>query len=537
MDYVKEVAGRAYSDEVIYELANGTIINPSNDKAVYGTNAAVVTPGDKVTIYTDRPAGGDGYVYAYGIRTMDEDGNILRDFSYSISTKGDSDYTIEAGERYFQATIAEYKGSSSSTLNALRVSDFTGYKLSLQITNADGLKRLESFRKKDIKDEYQQANELNRDMDGAVVAASGVNYYKSGGQSSPVSEKHNLSFAVITDLHGSKEPFERFRNYCNAHKAYLDFAICLGDTVATNPAQDVSWMDAIADSFEIPFYYTVGNHDTSDTGLSGITQAQARTKYFSKIIEKEWLEASDFEDTGKCSWVKDLDDYKIRMISLFEYGNSLEVSSSAPGAYCRRWIDTDTLQWFADTLYATPAGYRAMVFLHQIPYYPISYVDNGFTAASEFRNLSSSSFLNTVDGSPIEEIVDAFMNSTAISKTYSSIASYSLGKTATVAKDFSGRSEEGDFIGYFVGHLHQPFIFKGNTYTDQYTVGIPSGSANLYQRHWDDIPYEAKTRNMDNFYVIGIDSDRTAIDLVKIGGQQTVDFNERKTGRVITATT
>ena len=378
--------------------------------------------------------------------------------------------------------------------------------------------------------DVKSIDDYNEDMSGSLVSLSGYNTLASGDWTNPVPKKKNICFPVITDVHGSNGALHRFFEYANAHEKYFDFCLGLGDFVVRQPSESTEWVDAELNTSQIPYYYTVGNHDAADSGLSGITQEAARTKYFSTIESKGWLQSSDFMGSGKCSWSKDFSAYHIRIVSLFEYGNADTMSSGAPGSYCRRWMDSDLLQWFADTLYSTPAGYSVIVLLHQMPYAPMTFVNNPFTVTENIAYAPShwnSLFLNTIDGNPIEEIVNAFKNSTAISKTYNSISSYGLGKSATVSKDYSGRAENGKFIAYFAGHTHASYVLKSQTYPDQISIIVPTGSENIFQRNYGDMLYDAETRNKDNFYCVGIDTDLKTINISKIGGQITTDMRER----------
>ena len=169
-----------------------------------------------------------------------------------------------------------------------------------------------------------------------------------------------------------------------------------------------------------------------------------------------------------------------------------------------------------------------MVLLHQFPSYPRTFIENKFTISENLRKPSTlqSIYLNTVNGNPIEEIVNAFVNSSNIEKTYESIASFNLGKTATVSKDFSARSANGNFICYVSGHQHGSYVTSSNTYPNQKTISVPSGSTSVYQRSYGDINYD-ENRNQDNFYCIGIDTTLKNINICQIGGQTTNDMKER----------
>ena len=377
---------------------------------------------------------------------------------------------------------------------------------------------------------------LNKDMDDAISSASGYNTYLSGNASSATGKKANLTLAVISDVHGSSDAFSRYIDYSNFKENYIDAVLCLGDIVKSVPTEDIDWYtETVAKSYK-PFLFTVGNHDIADTGASSINEATARANYFDTIEENGWLSSANFMGNGKCSWYKDFSTYNIRIISLFEFGNADTLSTGAPGSYCRRWIDSDTLQWFANTLYTTPNGYSVIVLLHQIPYAPMDFISNEFCESEDIAYIKDrwwSVLLNTVSGNPIEEIVDAFIHSTSISKTYSSIPDFSLEKTATVIKDFSDRAEDGSFIAYIVGHTHGSYTLKSHTYTDQKCVVVPTGSSNIFQRNYGDMLFNADTRAKDNFYIVGIDTEHKSINLTQIGGQTTIDMRKRTSGKLV----
>ena len=364
----------------------------------------------------------------------------------------------------------------------------------------------------------------NKDMDDALVSVGGVNAYASGNYDNPVAKKANLSILAITDIHGTFDSISRAVDFANKKMDYIDYVACLGDVVLRSPADSVSDFESSFADCTRPFLFVVGNHDTADTNLAGITEAQARTKYFSQIESNGWI--TDFKDSTSCSWYKDDSTHKIRIISVFEYGNSQEIATGAPNTYCRRWIPSDTMQWFADTLYSTPSNYSVVVLLHQIPYFPATYVEGKFTISSDMRISLSQFFLNTIDGNPFGDIVDAFINGTEISRTYNSISSYGLGKTASVAKDFSERGE-GKFICFVTGHFHGSYIFTDATYPEQKTIVVPSGSRSVYQQKYGDTNYAPNNRHEDQFYVLGFDTDKKLINIAKIGGQVTNDMVKR----------
>lgn len=365
---------------------------------------------------------------------------------------------------------------------------------------------------------------FNKDMDDALVAVGNVNAYVSGDFDNPVAAKKNLSILAISDIHGTFDAISRAVDYANEKSTFIDYVACLGDIVLRSPADSIANFESSFENSIRPFLFTVGNHDAADTVRAAISESDARTKYFAQIEHKGWI--SNFKDANSCSWYKDDTTYKIRIISVFEYGNSQTIAWNAHYTYCRRWIPTETLQWFADTLFSTPSDYSVVVLLHQIPFFPATYVVNKFTISENIRISLNDFFLNTVDGNPFGDIVDAFINGTNITKEYSSIASYELGKTAQVNKDFSVRGS-GKFICYVVGHFHGSYVFTDNTYPTQKTIAVPSGSCSTFQQKYGDTNYTPNNRHKDQFYIIGFDTEKKLINIAKIGGQITRNMVKR----------
>lgn len=510
-----QLSSRSMEDAEVYQVKTGSYIESES-----GTRLRIlfeVQTGDSFSCISEYGSGvnvrlysekrdavysGDGYLQEFnsGYTTEEVKGKCNYDGWLVISEKKTSGTAISAAEKQemIDATTAVVNGRY-----------YQLYEESLTPVADDS------------------TTALNRDMDTALVGMSRFNTKKTGGSVSAVGYKKNLSFAVITDIHSlTGIELTRFFEYVNAKKKYFDFALCLGDIAAKTPGDDVSWYSSIVADSQIPFYFTVGNHDTAYQNEASLSQSDARSRYYAKIEQNGWLVSTDFKGAGECSWMKDFSDYNIRIISLFEYGNSETMATGSPDSYQKRWMDSSLLQWFADKLYSTPQGYSVIVLLHQVPYDEVTYIDDKFTATHDFR-AEPPHFYNTIDGNPIEEIVNAFMTSTRISKTYNSIASYSLGKTASVTKDFSSRSENGNFICYLCGHAHTAYVLSSQNFPSQKTIVVNAGSENIHQRSYGDVNFDPDSRNKDSFYCFGFDTDRRKINIVQIGGQITDDLRKR----------
>lgn len=357
------------------------------------------------------------------------------------------------------------------------------------------------------------------DEEQAIISASGFNTNSGNSVSDAVAYKKNLTFAVISDIHGTGDALNDFVEYINGKSDYLDFAICLGDNVPIRGDTATAWYDSALQNSNIPVYAVVGNHDVRFVNLS-----TALGKLFATPKAKGWMAQSDFGSSSNGYWYKDFADYKIRIIGLMEFDNADLLKNNSTNSE-KRWLDTAQLQWFADTLYSTPTDYTVVLFTHQA-LENATVIEHPFTRIDGFTNDT----LTAIDGEPIGELITAFKTGANISKTYSPTSSMAslINKTATVAKDFSARGT-GKFACHICGHTHASRLVTYNTYNTLKGVFVPSGSRSVYQRQWDDINYSANG-GQNNFYIISINTTKNKVNLVKVGNHTTIDMNERYFG-------
>ena len=444
-------------------------------------------------------------------------------YLYLLAYQTDGTYVGGWTGSAWATSFASLLGMHTIDLTAFH-NAYPDYDFKLDAKHVDNSNISPAVEGKTIKLTYLAESE---DMD-ALNAVACFNKLKSGSGSTAVYEKGNLVFGAISDIHGSGGSYKEFIDFCNDHADYLDFGMCFGDTAYKSPADTTAFIDAEVPDADVPMFYCVGNHDASYQAIKSISEASCRTRYFSAIETAEFLETADFMGTGKCSWYKDFDDYKIRAVTLYEYGDSFD--STTAGDVQRyhgcRWIPTATLQWFADTLYDTPADYSVMVFLHQIPNSTSGFINHDFCIAEPLRSdyswSSSAFFMNNMSGSPICEIVNAFKTGSEISETYTNSVTSA---TSSVSKDFSGRGT-GKFIAYFCGHTHVQVIYQDDTYTDQKTIVLPSGSK-WPEIQAGDLPLQKYFDDRQSFYVIGIDTQHKLIKLMQAGAKVTLDMRKR----------
>lgn len=370
-------------------------------------------------------------------------------------------------------------------------------------------------------DDLKQREREDSD-EGELIALSEYNTFLSGSASSASAYKRLFTVSAFTDLHGASDQWDGFIKYTNDNSQYLDSALFLGDICGANPDSSISFYDP--SESDVPFLSVVGNHDAADWGKS-ISQTDIFNRYIKPCVD------AGFISTSKPYYYKDFTAYKIRVITLMEYENAIE-TVDANSDHWRRYITTEQMQWFADTLYSTPFDYSVIVLLHQVVFPNPTIVECKFTENAIYRQVSSdftSGFgyiLTNMgwSGNEIAEVVDSFVNGTAINKTYEAhFTNAGTVANISVSKDFSDRGA-GKFICYLSGHTHAPFVLKTHNYNDQIQILLPSASDNYYQRKADDIrPVTASP----NFYCLSFDTTNKIIKILKVGNRETMDMVRR----------
>lgn len=186
--------------------------------------------------------------------------------------------------------------------------------------------------------------------------------------------QERFSFAFLTDIHMNANPETRslagFKQAVKqAETKGVDFIVTGGDNVDVDgmkgdrrEAAVALYRDykEVADQSQLPFYYTIGNHDRfwGDGKSSGSDGERLFESFFGKTYYS-------FEHKG---W-------------LFIVLNSTQVCD---GQYC---VDSVQQQWLADLLANTPSNQPIVVSAH-VPflslYYPV--LEGRYTAADTFVN-------------------------------------------------------------------------------------------------------------------------------------------------------
>ena len=316
----------------------------------------------------------------------------------------------------------------------------------------------------------------------------------------------------ISDLHGD---YERTRNALQLSETYGADAIVLsGDIVANHPSDGVDWMHSLFNEFSVKPVICTGNHEVSQ---NGITDEQVYTYYMQPSASKIG------NTSGKTYYYTDIASKKLRIISvdLYQYGATTRSNAH---------MSSEQLAFICDALKTTPSEYGILMVAHT----PCVDVGNLKDAnyPTFFQSLRKYGFTHyDITGTPIYDIVDAFINRTTISKTYAQTGSPS---SISVSDDFSGVDSSVEFIAHLTGHIHEDSVCYLPTTAKQLMLNICCGVAmtggSSYPYLADDcditrLPY-GKTQDAINAYII--DRTNKQVKIVRIGGTLTYDMKDRK---------
>lgn len=324
------------------------------------------------------------------------------------------------------------------------------------------------------------------------------------------------------DIHGDTTRMKSIVEFANAHKIAFDAGVMLGDISATNYNSPIDFYVSALGDVEIPFVTVIGNHDAGFQGTVYDTEAHLYEKMIAPIIGFADL-ASGEHTTGNTYYYKDFTDQSIRLIVLnqYEYPDNFERTGS-PECYSQAQIT-----WLCNTLNSTPSGYGVIIALHSYPAAMTVDADHLFTSSTYTADAQDfdGGLVDHTNGYIIEEIVNAFINKTTISATFS----YTGGITwddISVSADFTSVASNA-FIAYIGGHWHMTIVSETTKYGQPM---FTCTSASLSASKQGDTPRMAGTRSEDNFMVIGIDRTAKKIKLLQIGARFTKDGVTRQYG-------
>lgn len=282
----------------------------------------------------------------------------------------------------------------------------------------------------------------------------------------------------------------------------------------------------MAKAIQYGVYHTIGQHevgyfDTSE-GRSKVN-CMTHEEVFSNLIAP-MKEVWGLPDLTTNYYYKDFETSKTRLISLYQYNVPLVEEDSNTWKYWRAaiWYGQEQLDWFINTLNSTPDGYTVIIMMHQ---------QEGGIKNSENTTFFYGENVNVsgiIDGTPIVDIVDAYINRSSLNKTYTC-----KDKTKYPESDFSNTvnvdftNAKGKFANYYTGDTHiDSFGTVGETI--QKNLGITSSGqsydCSLRQSIGNgSIAGYGNNPESTLLTVIGYDYDRSLIRVGRLGQQFSSD--------------
>lgn len=277
-----------------------------------------------------------------------------------------------------------------------------------------------------------------------------------------IRNKDMLSFCLLTDTHYTLEG--RWDDTASAMSAviedtHMDGIVHLGDFTDGLESKEVTrqYVKKMLSDLKrngLPLYVTVGNHDYNFF--------KGNKERFSK---EEVLECLELE---KEYYFRDFDKYKIRCLFLFSYDADVPV---------RYGFSDEEVAWIEETLYATPNGYKILIFSHGAPLYFLDYWS---------RIIRNS-----------DRLVDILEGYNAL--------------------------EDRQILAFIHGHTHAEHVYEGSSFPiisigsnkcEQLVGKIPRGSyaharekGTATQDLWDVLQVDAENQKL-YFYRIGAGEDR-----------------------------
>lgn len=161
-----------------------------------------------------------------------------------------------------------------------------------------------------------------------------------------------LCMAWTSDTHLDINQYERFAQYAEANKAYIDAVLHTGDANRMADTDKGFEKTVMAYKPTIPMIFTLGNHDTYGQSQNGDALSSGTLEWNGEHYTKPFLDENCAATSDNCTYYRDFPSQKIRVISINDYG----ITRYADGAY---WVTTTdeteiskAVEWDADTSYA-----------------------------------------------------------------------------------------------------------------------------------------------------------------------------------------
>lgn len=331
----------------------------------------------------------------------------------------------------------------------------------------------------------------------------------------------NFRFIKVSDIHGNFINMDNAKNIQTFFNTPAIPTFVIGDICYGNPKKDGVVSTEVATYVEkakaCKAYLCAGQHECGfsnlGVGIDGTRKANTFTHqefvdYFITPMLSTWnLPAG--EGTNPY-YYQDFD--TVRLISLYQFNIPLvdDPNDSTMWKYPRSsvWYGQEQLDWFASVLNSTPSTHKVIVMMH-CPDGIITLINNRFNVVKEVSTVDL-----IIEGSPIFDIVEAFVNRTTINRQYvCSDTTQFPTDTFHLDVNYDFTSAEGSFMCYLGGDFHVDYIGKPQGKQQLY-IGMTSGEA-----PYDTVVNEKKDNVQYNCIVdcCGVNFTKKSIYIARLG--------------------
>ena len=336
-----------------------------------------------------------------------------------------------------------------------------------------------------------------------------------------------------SDIHGDAV---RWRNVLQLNsKISADAVINTGDSVAYSVANGMQFLYNNAKLFNdgSPIIVAIGNHDTNgDSDYRSNLNSSLNSLIIAPFADDfgYTLPESQQYDDAPTYYYKDLSAAKIRIITLNLY-------DTGQIDWLHEAFSQKQINWLISVLESTPQDYGVVIDYHRSlgAVEKDSNYDKFWQVSSTAGYAPSTWSLNGVSGTPIQDIVDAFIGKTTLQSSFT-VSTAGGDVTINVDADFTSVASGVEFIAHIFGHHHRDTIgYYSNTVHSQLCLCVCQSTAAYSSRYssWagaSDLPRIGGGREQDAFNVYTIDRRAKTVRVAKFGSivsSETLEVRDR----------
>ena len=371
------------------------------------------------------------------------------------------------------------------------------------------------------------------DQDSMSIIADKIDAnFQAAESASPAVQ--TFSFLHASDPHSKTAAVVKMAQLLDSDADDSEFGIITGDfKTGTTSGLDSYYKEAngtpsgYLNGYRNKIFALAGNHDALDSWDGTVNYNNKKMTDWMYLFMGESVNWGDIQGAVNQPLVssyyyKDFNvngDHPVRLIVLDQYeivytkGEATSSSYMSPHSYPIAYTNKQ-MQWFIDTLKATPANYTIIIGLHEVPYKKsdsalVSALDPNAAGNADKRNnellfvseggVPSGQSTNRVysqmftemnytsHGTMLCDIVQAFMDKDSFSHTYNNYTG-NLDGQLVVNADFSNMAHEpATFACYVFGHLHHDLCFAPPSYPKQLMLSIARADYNVERTTYDDL--------------------------------------------------